>query len=129
MAVLLGNVGARNANWSDRVQGSGVRNVSDAPSRVELHGKAGEFVILRSGDVQYSNVGVVMQAVGGIVEVSFTLCNPALAMDRDPAIQAIVPWANVTTVNPTDIVDAPVQCFSAVKIEFKATADFFMMGR
>lgn len=130
--TLLGNNGQRRTHWGKKPLGAGVRNQLDSTGHLEMHGKAGQIIILRDSDVMTHpdvNFPVVFQAVGGAVEVSFTLANIARAQDMDPLIQADVPWANVTTVAPGDIVEAPIPNFTAIKIEFQAVAEFYILGR
>lgn len=130
--TLLGNNGQRRVHWGHKPLGAGVANQSDSTGHLEMHGKAGQIIVLRDSDVQTHpdvNFPIVMQAVGGSVEVSFTLVNITRAANLDPLIQADVPWANVTTVAPGDIVEAPVPNFTAIKIEFIGTAEFYLLGR
>lgn len=130
--TLLGNNGQRRVHWGHKPLGAGVRNQLDSTGHLEMHGTTGQVIILRDSDVMTHpdvNFPVVFQAVGGDVEVSFTLVNIARAQNMDPLIQADVPWGNVTTVTAGDIVEAPIPNFTAIKIEFKATAEFYILGR
>lgn len=59
------------------------------------------------------------------VSIDFTLCNPALAADKDPAIQASVLWANTlavpaNTITPTDVL------FTVCRITFSAPGALYV---
>ncbi len=131
-AVLLGNNGARRVHWGKKPLGAGVRNVSDSSAHIEIHGKAGDVLVLKDSDVQTHpdvNFPVIFQAIGGTVNVSFTLANYARAKNLDPAAADPSIWVKETPVAPGDIVDAPVPNFTAIKIEFAGTAEFYILGR
>lgn len=131
-AVLLGNNGARRVHWGKKPLGAGVRNISDSSGHLELHGKAGDIVVLKDSDVQTHpdvNFPVIFQAIGGTVNVSFTLANYAQALQQDPAYANPDIWVNQTPIAPGSILEAPVPNFTAIRIEFAGTAEFYILGR
>lgn len=129
MAVLLGNHSML-AIRNNRPVGAGVTNRIDAVGAIELHGKQGEVVYLSGSDVVPLgpvDTPIHLQVLGGSVNVSFTLVNPARS--TDPVQQDTSFWVNVTSVAAGSIVQAPVLNFAAIRIEFIADAELYIMGR
>lgn len=130
--TVLGNNARRRVHWGHKPLGAGAPNQLDSTGHLELHGKAGDIVVLRDSDVLTHpdvNFPPVFQAVGAGVEVSFTLVNIARAQNLDPLIQADIPWANTTTVTAGNIVESPIPNFTAIRIEFQGTGEFYILGR
>lgn len=97
-------------------------------------GKAGDKDVILRADSIYSqvvsNLPLSLQAIGGDVEVAFTLQNPGYAADPSPAIQANISWVNVTNVPAGDIIQSPLSNFVLMRIRFKSAAtEFYLCGR
>jgi hypothetical protein len=78
-----------------------------------------EYVELSSLVIGDINQGVFFQSEAGAT-IDFTLCNSALATDRDPQAQASVLWGNTLTVpNTKQIVTSPgLILFTVLRITF-----------
>lgn len=98
-------------------------------------GKSGDADVLLRADSIYSqvvsNLPLSLQAIGGDVEISFTLQNPGYAANRSPNVQANISWVNKTTVTQGDIVQSPLSNFVMMRVRFmSATAtEFYLCGR
>lgn len=78
-----------------------------------------------TGDI---NQGVHFQSeVAATVE--YTLCNPAVATNTDPAVQANVMWSNLQNVAADTVVQADVGVFTVAKIKFSAPGTFYIAVR
>lgn len=129
MAVLLGGHSVL-AIRNSRPLGAGATNKTSL-GLTELHGKAGEVVYLSDEVIPLGPVDtpIHLQAISGSVKVSFTLVNSSRSTDSNPEVQNSLFWVNEITVTPGAIVQAPVLNFAAMRVEFVADAELYIMGR
>lgn len=77
-----------------------------------------------TGDI---NQGIFFQSEAGAT-VEFTLCNPGMATNDDPTVQASVLWGNSLTVPVDTITEAPV-LFTVAKVTFTAPGTVYVVVR
>lgn len=122
----------RSAYFRGGATGIGGRNLpSGIISWVGLVSNAADDVaFLSAADVTSNNhpyLGYAMQAVGGAVNVSFTLQN--VGTSTNPDSQAEIAWSAPTPVAAGDIVSVLVP-FSAMRVTFAAKGtEFYVVAR
>jgi hypothetical protein len=131
-AKVSGNRGGTQYGGSG---GVGQRSTPDGSiGQVTISGQAGDVAYLRAVDV--SSMGDVQQGwffqANGTpspsASISFTCAEGAWACNPDPAVQAIVPWANALPLTTTTITKAPV-AFSAIKVTFTNPGEVYVVSR
>lgn len=133
VAKVTGNRGSTNYGGSN---GVGQRTTPDGSiGWVCISGsEAGDVAYLRAVDVTSLDKvqrGWFFQANGTpspSVTLEFTCAEGAWAINQDPAVQAMVPWANPLALTTTTITPATV-AFSAIKVTFTNPGEVYIVCR
>lgn len=99
---------------------------------IAVTGKAGEVVYISMQSTTSSKIdqGICGQAVAGRVDCSITLQDPTVACNPNEAMQKGISWCNTRTFEPGTIMSfAETPVFTAMKLEFKEDASFYVYAR
>lgn len=132
MAHVFGN---RTHTYSGGNKGflgiNGRRTIMGGTS-IAVTGKAGEVVYISMQSATSSKIdqGICGQAVAGEVDCSITLQDPTVACNPNEIMQKGISWCNTRTFVPGTIQSfAETPVFTAMKLEFKANASFYLYAR
>ncbi len=98
-----------------------------------IPGEAEDIVYCRVSDITRKSmeIGMVAQAKAD-AKIYVTLSNPAEALSTDAAVQAAIPWVEITNQpnsGGTDIVMVEPSVFVALKIEFTTGGFVWLAAR
>lgn len=113
-------------------QGIGAASKTNGIGWMELFGKTGDIVYITADELlpmSAVDTPIHFQTVNGSATAWFTLVNPALSCQTSPSIQVDNWWANETTINPGEIIAAPIINFITLKIEFTSDTALYIAGR
>lgn len=99
--------------------GTGAENVTVQLGWGSIAGHSGDVAYIQlssmlQGDI---NQGIFFQSECPVT-IDYTLCNPALASDYDPEVQASVLWSDTQTIPVNDITKSTAALFTVLRVMF-----------
>jgi hypothetical protein len=119
------------SNFGGGSQGIGGNQAPDGSiGWVGIVGKVGDVAFLRAVDctsLDKVQQGYFFQSTGS-ANIDFTLVNGERAINPDPQVQAIIPWANTLPLTTTAITKSLV-AFAAIRITFVTACEVYCVAR
>lgn len=125
---FIGNHSVSGSRGHNIVEGVGVAGWPQQSGGGSMTGKAGEIGYIPLGGIMPAsglNQGVFLQSEVA-VDIEYTLCNPALATNPDPAVQAAVLWADLQSLTAGALVRATPLVFACMKVTFNGDGTLYI---